>query len=93
MPRRLLPLLLLLTSLDVRAASANDAQAPATAPVQIYVAPVDEKDNDKADCAEKWARYQKSEECFSAYHNVDGTMKPGAFENCTEVKQPTECPR
>jgi hypothetical protein len=89
----MLILLLSFTSLDVSAASIEDTQAPASAPVPVYSAPIDEKANDKATCAAKWDRYRKSQECFAPYHNVDGTMKPGAFENCTEVKEPTECPR
>jgi hypothetical protein len=93
MLRKMFILLLLLTSLDGSAASIEDSQAPASAPVPVYAAPIDEKANDKATCAEKWDRYQKSEECFGPYHNVDGTMKPGAFEHCTDIKQPTECPR
>ena len=94
MPSRILILLLLYISLDVSAASVEDTQAPApaSAPVPVYSGPIDEKANDKATCAAKWDRYHKSQECFAPYHNVDGTMKPGAFEHCTEVKYPTECP-
>jgi hypothetical protein len=92
MPRRMLIVLLLSTSLDVSAAGVEDIQAPASAAVPVYSAPIDETANDKATCAAKWDRYHKSQECFAPYHNVDGTMKPGAFEHCTEVKYPTECP-
>jgi hypothetical protein len=93
MPRNMLILLLLFTSLDVRAATIEDSGAPASAPAPIYSAPIDEKANDAATCAAKWDRYFRSQECFAPYHNVDGSMKPGAFENCTEVKEPTECPK
>jgi hypothetical protein len=94
MPSRILILLLLFISLDVIAASMEDTQAPAStpAPVPVNSAPIDEKANDKATCAAKWDRYHKSQDCFAPYHNVDGSMKPGAFEHCTEVKEPSECP-
>jgi hypothetical protein len=83
---------LLFASLDASAASMEDTQDPASAPVPAYSAPIDENANDKATCAAKWDRYHKSQACFAPYQNVDGTMKPGAFEHCTEVKYPAECP-
>jgi hypothetical protein len=85
-------LLLLFTALDASAASTENTQAPASAPVPVHSAPIDEKANDKATCAEKWDRYHKSQDCFAPYRNVNGTMKPGAFEHCTEVRYPSECP-
>jgi hypothetical protein len=94
MPRRMLILFLLFTLLDVSAAEVEDAQdiTPASAPAPVNSTPIDEKANDKATCAAKWDRYHKSQECFAPFHNVDGSMKPGAFEKCTEVKYPSECP-
>jgi hypothetical protein len=92
MPRRMLILLLLFTSPDVSSESIEVTQAPASAPVPVNSVSIDEKANDKATCAAKWDRYHKSQECFAPYHNVDGSMKPGAFEQCTEVKYPSECP-
>jgi hypothetical protein len=87
----MLILLLLSTSLDVSAASIEDAPVPVSAPV--YSDPIDEKANDKATCEAKWERYLKSQDCFAPYHNIDGSMKPGAFDNCIEYKEPSECPR
>jgi hypothetical protein len=86
-------LLLLFIFLDASAASHEAAQdsAPASSkPVDSK--PIDENANDKETCARKWDRYRKSQECFAPYHNVDGTMKPGAFDNCTDIKYPSECP-
>jgi hypothetical protein len=82
-----LPLLfLMLMSLDASAAGYGDTYPAAQS------APIAESANDKATCAQKWARYYRSQECFAPYHNVDGTMKPGAFEHCKEYKYPAECP-
>jgi hypothetical protein len=93
MPKGMLILLLLFTSLEVSAERIEDAQAPASAPAPVNPDPIDEKANDAATCAAKWDRYLKSQDCFAPYRNVNGTMKPGAFENCTEVNEPSECPR
>jgi len=41
-----------------------------------------------SDCA-TWRRmYRDSQACFAPYHNADGSLKPGAHENCTEVGNP-----
>jgi hypothetical protein len=85
---RILLLLLLFVSLDVGAADAEDTQKI----TPVTPALIDESANDKVTCAAKWDRYHKSQECFSPYHNVNGTMKPGAFEHCKEIKYPAECP-
>lgn len=83
-------LFLLLASLNVSAATKE--QKDEHAPVSTYSEPIDENANDKLTCAKKWERYHKSEDCFAPYHSRNGTMKPGAFENCTDIKYPTECP-
>jgi hypothetical protein len=41
-----------------------------------------------SDCA-TWRRlYRESQACFAPYHNADGSLKPGAHENCTQVDNP-----
>ena len=81
-------LFLLLASLNVSAATKEDSQAP----VPVSSVSIDENAHDKVTCAKKWDRFHKSQDCFAPYHNANGTMKPGAFENCTDIKPPTECP-
>ena len=81
-------LFLLLASLNVSAATKADTDPS----IPDYSESIDESAHDKATCAKKWDRFHKSQECFSPYHNVNGTMKPGAFENCTDIKPPNECP-
>lgn len=81
-------LFLLLASLNVSAATKADAQSP----VPDYSESIDENAHDKETCAKKWDRFHKSQECFAPYHNVNGTMKPGAFEHCADIKPPSECP-
>ena len=88
MTKRMLLLLLSLISLDARAREPRKTQVPEPA----ASAPIDERATDKVSCAAKWDRYHKSQECFAPYMNVNGSMRPGAFENCTDVKAPTECP-
>jgi len=88
MTKRMLLSLLLLVSFDASAREAWRAQAPESA----ASAPIDERATDKASCAAKWDRYRKSQECFAPYVNVNGSVKPDAYENCTDVKAPTECP-
>jgi hypothetical protein len=88
MPKIMLMLLLLFISLDVSVASTEDTQSP----VPVYSEPIEENAEDKETCANKWDQYHKSQECFAPYQNVNGTMKPGAFEHCTDIKYPTECP-
>jgi len=86
-------LLLLFIFLDASAASRETVQDSAPASSKTTDAkPIDENANDKETCARKWERYYKSQECFAPYHNVDGSMKPGAHENCTDIKYPAECP-
>ena len=90
----MLMLFLLFNFIDVSAASEDTSRDPA--PVNskpIDSKPIDENANDKDTCASKWDRYLKSQDCFAPYHNVDGSMKPGAHENCTDIKYPAECPR
>ena len=64
-------------------ASSSPAAPAASAPKS--------RDSDAAnssDCA-TWRRmYRESQACFAPYHNADGSLKPGAHENCTEVGNP-----
>ena len=83
-------LFLLLASLNVSAATKE--QKDEHAPVSTYSEPIDENANDKLTCAKKLERYHKSEDCYARYRNLNGTLRPGAFENCTNIKYPTECP-
>lgn len=41
------------------------------------------------DCETLRRRYDESQACFSPFKNVNGTMKPGANEACTEVPDPS----
>jgi hypothetical protein len=90
MPKSMLLLSLLVISL---AAGAEDTLSTQVA-VPAIPAATDEQsgDNDNDTCDAKWERYFKSQECFAPYRNANGSLKPGAYENCTEVKKPTECP-
>ena len=81
---------LLFASLNVSAAT--NEQTDAHAPVITNSEPIDENANDKVTCEKKWVRFYKSQECFAPYLNKNGTMKPGAPENCTDVQPPNECP-
>ena len=81
-------LFMLLISSNVRAANSEVTQPPAS----VYSKPIDENATDEKTCARKWERYHKSQDCFAPYHNVNGSMKPGAFENCIDIKSPIECP-
>jgi hypothetical protein len=42
-------------------------------------------------CEEQMKRYLDSLACFDAYRSAKGGIKPEAFQNCTEVKQPAGC--
>lgn len=41
------------------------------------------------DCETLRRRYGESQACFAPFKNVNGTMKPGANETCTEVPDPS----
>lgn len=41
------------------------------------------------DCAALRRAYAASQECFAPFQNVNGTMKPGAFETCVELPDPS----
>ena len=88
MPISMLLFSLLFISLDAGAEDTTSAQAA----VPANPAAMDEKSDDQDTCDAKWERYFKSQECFAPYRNANGTLKPGAYENCTEVKKPSECP-
>lgn len=77
----------LLISLNVFAVDPNYVKAASPDDSET----IDENANDDKTCAKKWERYHKSQDCFAPYHNVNGTMKPGAFEHCVEVQTPLEC--
>ncbi len=95
MLERSLSLLALMMFCNLAAAQQVGASAPVAAPVKrwVYAIPIDESKNDEKTCALKWDRYIRSMECFAPYHNVNGTMKAGAWDHCTEYRQPaSECP-
>jgi hypothetical protein len=83
---------LLLISLNVIAADLEQDKTTTDLPIYKNAEIIDESANDEEACAKKWERYRKSQECFAPYHNVNGTMKPGAYENCAEFQYPAECP-
>jgi hypothetical protein len=41
------------------------------------------------DCAALFKAYYDSQICFAPYKNRNGSMKPGAFEQCKQVEDPT----
>ena len=43
------------------------------------------------ECQDQMSKYLASQDCFGPYRNANGSIKPEAFDNCTEVKQPTGC--
>jgi hypothetical protein len=88
MPIRILPIILLLVSLDASAAGPHVSQAPAPT---VKAPPINEGENDSATCVAKWDRYHRSQECFAKYRRINGTMKPSAYKHCKEVKIPAEC--
>lgn len=79
----------LLVSLNVGATDQDSDAAASSARSGV----IKEDASDDKTCAKKWERYYKSQDCFAPYHNVNGTMKPGAEEHCVEVQTPLECPR
>jgi cobalamin-dependent methionine synthase I len=42
-------------------------------------------------CEEQLKKYLDSQTCFAPYMLKDGGVKPEAFQNCTEVKEPRGC--
>jgi len=42
-------------------------------------------------CEDQLKKYLESQTCFAPYRLKDGGIKPEAFQNCTEVKEPTAC--
>ena len=42
-----------------------------------------------ADCASLRRQYAQSQECFAPFQNTNGSMKPGAYEKCAEVPDPS----
>jgi hypothetical protein len=35
-----------------------------------------------ADCAARWAAYQRSQACYAPFLNANGSLKPGAQQAC-----------
>jgi hypothetical protein len=88
MPTRILPILLLLVSLDASAAGTHASHASAAT---MKSPPIKESANDSDTCVAKWDRYHQSLECFAKYRRINGTMKPSAYKHCKEIKTPVEC--
>ena len=66
----------------------QEAGSPPVAPAAS--APKSHSSNgaNSSDCA-TWRRmYRESQACFAPYHNADGSLKPGAHVNCTQVDNP-----
>lgn len=41
-------------------------------------------------CREKMQAWRESAACFDKYRNQNGSVKPEAYRNCTDVKKPAE---
>ncbi|HWI11026.1 MAG TPA: DUF4124 domain-containing protein [Burkholderiaceae bacterium] len=42
-----------------------------------------------SDCATLRRQYAQSQECFAPFMNTNGSIKPGAFEKCTQLPDPS----
>ena len=62
------------------AAAAKAASAPA--------APASGASN-ATDCASLRQLYTQSQECFAPFRNTNGSLKPGAYDKCVEVPDPS----
>jgi hypothetical protein len=87
---RILPILLLLVSLDATATETHASQPFAPT---VKSPPINESADDSATCVAKWDRYHRNQECFAKYRRINGTMKPSAYKHCKEIKIPVECSR
>lgn len=61
--------------------AAEGAVAAAPAPV-AGKEPVTKPPARTNDCATLWQRFYESSECLAPYLNVNGSIKPNAFEAC-----------
>jgi hypothetical protein len=43
----------------------------------------------ETDCAALRRQYAESQACFAPFLNVNGSYKPGAFEKCTQIPDPS----
>jgi Domain of unknown function (DUF4124) len=66
-----------------REAQAEGAQTISSPPSDVPKA--------KDECQEQLQKYLDSQTCFAPYFLRGGGVKPEAFQNCTEVKQPRGC--
>lgn len=42
-------------------------------------------------CEERHALYRESDACFAPFRNVNGSIKPEAFEHCVPMQKPDPC--
>jgi hypothetical protein len=77
-----------------RPAAAEKAAAPASGATQAGEE-VEPNTISAAECAAWWREYMKNMACYGPFHNVNGSMKPGAFEACgLPVRNPSrQCAR
>jgi len=72
-------------------ATAQVTPAPQqAAPVPLQrVVPVRDRPPTAEECAAMRKTYAESKACFAPYLNRNGSLKPGAFQNCKEEIDPT----
>ena len=69
----------------------RDERAGALVPARAAFAPAGagSAPSPASDCASLRRQYAQSQECFAQYQNTNGSVKPGAYEKCTEVPDPS----
>lgn len=72
--------------------SANVPAPPKEAkPVVAAPSPTPTPAKNETPCQAAQRKYEESAACFAPYRNVNGGIKPEAFEHCKEMKQPPPC--
>lgn len=68
---------------------ANQGNDAKSAPAASLSGPAKKAAPPPPDCQALWQAYADSQACFAPFQNVNGTMKPGANEACTELPDPS----
>lgn len=72
------------------AASTKPAEKPARPAGNAPAEPVPPQASRKQTREERMAAFRDSQECFQQYRNVNGSLRPGAYEHCNpEMKEPS----
>jgi len=68
----------------------NQVDPPPVSSLGVAPKPKTQATGDKLDCESQWRLYRESLACFAPYYRANHSLRSEAFENCTELRDPSD---